>query len=118
MSSETPWIEPVTEPVPPKRTNQQLRREAQRRVEDRFDSTLSEEDRNAVKEGHLIMARYKYFGISLGLFAGLLGAHRLRANKIAMLRAIRAQERPLHVVFASGRTGTVAQPTQYFGLNH
>ena len=115
MSSETPWIEPVADSVEPKRTNQQLRREHTRRVEDHIENTLSEDDRNAIKKVQWTVASYNTVVPCLGLVAGLLGAHRLRANKLAMLRAFRAQERPTHVVFASGRTGMLAQHTRFLG---
>ena len=99
------------EPVDPQRTSQQLRREYRRRLEDHFENTLSEDDRNAVKKAQSTVAGYKTVIPCLGFAVGLLGAHRLRANKLAMLRTFRAQERPTHVVFASGQTGMLAQHT-------
>ena len=111
MSSETPWVEPVTESAVPKPTAEQLRTEARRRIEEHLARTLSEDDRNAIRKAVSTTAIYSNVAPYLGIAVGLLGAHRLRANKIAMLRAFRTQERPTHVVFANGRTGMLPQRT-------
>lgn len=105
MSSENTWVEPDTEPAKPKPSSQQIRADLKRFVANRCASDLSADDQMAMAKAHIMVGLYPMAGGWIGLGLGLFGAHRLRANRAALLRAFRAHERPSHIVFASGRTG-------------
>ena len=84
---------------------EQIRKEVRKIVVHHWEDDLSESDRCAIQTAQRTLNRYFAIGGLAGLGLGLLGARGIRASRTGLLRALRADARPSHVVFPSGRTG-------------
>ena len=68
--------------------------------------SLNDVDRNALKSAATKVSTYATVGSIIGLGLGAFLAFRLRSNRMKMFAAFKATEKPTHVQFANGRTGT------------
>lgn len=104
-----PMSDPFNKPV----SSHHLRADIKKLCEDHWRTGYSEDDRKVLTETHSMLRTTAVTTSFLGLVLGLYGAHRLRARRTAMFQAFRAYERPSHVVFPSGKTGTRYSCTLY-----
>lgn len=74
-------------------------------AEEHMKHDLSQEDRDVLQKAAGVVSSRAMVGTLIGLGLGTYTAFRLRKMRMDMFKAIRAAEKPTHVVFAGGRTG-------------
>lgn len=80
-------------------------------AEEHFQNDLDESDRDVLKKSARTVSVHAAVGSLAGLGLGVYLAYRLRKVRLDVFNAIRVAEKPTHVVFAGGRTGTFTHPT-------
>lgn len=83
----------------------QLRKEMFTLVNERWENDLTEDDRNVITNFNHSLRDYSRVARVVGFGLGILVAHSSRSRRTTILQALRAHQRPLHVVFSSGQTG-------------
>jgi hypothetical protein len=66
---------------------------------------LQPNDRDKLKAAASSISLWTTVGSAVGVSLGLLAAIRLRNTRKALFSAMRAQEKPVKVIFENGRTG-------------
>jgi hypothetical protein len=72
-----------------------------------MQNDLQPNDRDKLKAAASSVSLWTTVGSAVGVSLGLLAAIRLRSARKALFSAMRAQERPVKVIFEDGRTGTL-----------
>ncbi|GAM42826.1 hypothetical protein TCE0_044r17151 [Talaromyces pinophilus] len=72
---------------------------------------LRESDRDALKAAATRVSTWTLIGSAVGIGLGFYVAFRLRSARKAMFEAFKAQEKPVRVVFADGRTESIPDIT-------
>ena len=86
---------------------EQIRKERRKTLRDHWEDDLSQDDRFVNRKAQRTTDRHFLIDNLVSSGPGLVGAHRIRANRTVLLRALRADARPSHIVFSSGQTGMI-----------
>ncbi|KAH7040582.1 uncharacterized protein B0I36DRAFT_233498 [Microdochium trichocladiopsis] len=78
-----------------------------------MEHDLEPTDRNALVKASKRVGLTTTIGTVVGLGLGVYAAYRLRKVRLSMFNALRAAEKPTHVVFADGRAEPVPDITPY-----
>jgi hypothetical protein len=74
-------------------------------AEEHMKNDLRQDDRETLQNAASTLRFHATVGTLVGLGLGVYAAFRLRKVRMDMFKAIRAAEKPTHVVFPGGRTG-------------
>ncbi|TKA78540.1 hypothetical protein B0A49_01645 [Cryomyces minteri] len=75
-------------------------------AEEHMKHDLQQSDRETLQKAASKLSTYAAIGSVIGIGLGIWAAYRIRSTRAAMFNAFRAAEKPTHVQFAGGRTGT------------
>lgn len=85
------------------------RRDELAKLADRhLQNDLQESDRNTLKAAATRVSTWTMIGSAAGIGLGFYVAFRVRSARKTMFEAFKAQQKPVSVVFADGRTGISA----------
>lgn len=87
-----------------------------RLADEHMQHDLEESDRDCLKKAAGRVSIPATIGTLVGLGLGVYAAVRLRRTRADVFRMFRAAEKPTHVVFAGGRTGTILTSTWHNSL--
>lgn len=82
-------------------------------AEEHMKHDLEPSDREVLEKAAGKVSVPAAIGTIVGLGLGVYAAFRLRKARVGMFNAFRATEKPTHVVFAGGRTGTRVTSSLY-----
>lgn len=82
------------------------RDELSKLADQHLQNDLQESDRDALKSAAKRVSTWTLIGSAIGIGLGFYTAYRLRSARKMMFEAFKAQEKPIKVVFADGKTGT------------
>jgi hypothetical protein len=74
-------------------------------ADEHLQNDLQPNDREKLKAAASSVSLWTTVGSAVGVSLGLLAAIRLRSTRKAIFSAMRAQEKPIKVIFEDGRTG-------------
>lgn len=75
-------------------------------AQEHLDHDLQQSDRDALLTAAKKFTTYATIGSLVGLGLGVTLAFRVRSSRTSLFNAFRAMEKPTHVLFEGGRTGT------------
>lgn len=83
----------------------QRRDELAKLADQHLQNDLQESDRDTLKAAAARISTWTLIGSAVGIGFGFYVAFRLRSARKTMFEAFKAQQKPVSVVFADGRTG-------------
>jgi hypothetical protein len=83
------------------------RDELVRLADEHLQHDLQPTDRDALKAATSKVSTWTTIGSAVGIGLGIYVAFRLRTTRKSIFEAFKAQEKPVSVVFADGRSGTL-----------
>lgn len=88
----------------------QRRDELAKLAEQHLQHDLQPSDRDALLNAASRVSTWTLVGSVVGIGLGVYLAFRLRSTRKSIFEAFKAQEKPVSVVFADGRTGAIFNP--------
>lgn len=96
----------------------QRRDELSKLADEHMQHDLQPADRDALKAAATKVSRWTVVGSALGIGLGFYVAFRLRSMRKQVFEVFKAQEKPVRVVFADGRTGKCKPELNLLLLNY